>query len=133
MLNLLIKTGRGGFRVKIKKYYYLLGRVGKAFRINQVIVSVNCSQTLVTCIKSSLIRNPGSRQRGTTIGSCVCEYRDHGSATCQLQIRAGCWYCTPTHPHHVTDYSLRESGADTSECGKDGIQTSLNVIMKIKA
>lgn len=53
MLNLLIKKWEGGLRVKTKKYYYLLGRGGKSLESNQLIVLVNCSQTLVTSIKGS--------------------------------------------------------------------------------
>lgn len=83
MFNLLIKTGRG--RVKIKTIIILsVKQENRLKKINQLIVLVNCSQTLVTCIKARLIVNPGSRQRGTTIGSCPHEYADRGPATCQL-------------------------------------------------
>lgn len=52
MRNLLIKK-EGGTPELNKKYYYLPGREGKSFEINQLIVLVSCSQTLVTCIKGS--------------------------------------------------------------------------------
>lgn len=51
MFNLLIKTWRG--RVKIKTIIILLVKQENRLKINQLIVLVNCSQTLVTCIKGS--------------------------------------------------------------------------------
>lgn len=53
MLNLLIKKGEGGLGVKNKSIIICLAEEGKSFEINQLIVLVNCSQTLVTCIKGS--------------------------------------------------------------------------------